>query len=40
MYAKSETQTIVETFEGHSDVVKEFVWRKGQQGFGRNSKRV
>lgn len=33
MYAKKETQTLVETFEGHSDVVKEFVWRKGQQGF-------
>ncbi|KAF9527133.1 hypothetical protein CPB83DRAFT_856798 [Crepidotus variabilis] len=31
MYAKSETQTLVETFEGHSDVVREFVWRKGPQ---------
>ena len=32
MYARSETQTLIETFEGHSDVVKEFVWRKGHQG--------
>lgn len=31
MYAKSKTQNLVETFEGHSDVVKEFVWRKGKQ---------
>ncbi|KAJ3517825.1 hypothetical protein NLJ89_g245 [Agrocybe chaxingu] len=32
MFTKSETQTLVETFEGHSDVVKEFVWRKYYQG--------
>ncbi|KDR70095.1 hypothetical protein GALMADRAFT_76692 [Galerina marginata CBS 339.88] len=31
MYAKGEPQNLVETFEGHSDVVKEFVWRKGTQ---------
>lgn len=29
MYATAETQIPVETFEGHTDVVKEFVWRKG-----------
>ncbi|TFK18369.1 hypothetical protein FA15DRAFT_760641 [Coprinopsis marcescibilis] len=29
MYARGETPALVETFEGHSDVVKEFVWRKG-----------
>lgn len=28
MYAKGG---LVETFEGHSDVVKEFVWRQGTQ---------
>ena len=28
MYAKGD---LVETFEGHSDVVKEFVWRQGTQ---------
>lgn len=32
MYAKGECQAPVEVFEGHSDVVKEFVWRKGLQG--------
>ncbi|KAF8168512.1 hypothetical protein B0H34DRAFT_685839 [Crassisporium funariophilum] len=31
MYAKSDSHNPVETFEGHSDVVKEFVWRKGNQ---------
>jgi WD40 repeat protein len=31
MYAKSR-DTPVEIFEGHTDVVKEFVWRKGGQG--------
>jgi len=32
MYAKGEQQELIETFEGHSDVVKEFVWREGAQG--------
>jgi WD40 repeat protein len=32
MYAKGEPQERIETFEGHSDVVKEFVWREGAQG--------
>ncbi|KAJ7576839.1 hypothetical protein C8J56DRAFT_971742 [Mycena floridula] len=32
MYAQSDSKTPVETFEGHTDVVKEFVWRKGAQG--------
>uniref|UniRef100_A0A8H7YBD1 RWD domain-containing protein n=1 Tax=Psilocybe cubensis TaxID=181762 RepID=A0A8H7YBD1_PSICU len=31
MYAKSDPHAPVEVFEGHSDVVKEFVWRKGDQ---------
>ena len=30
MYGNSED--LIETFEGHSDVVKEFVWRKGNNG--------
>jgi len=30
MYGKSDG--LIETFEGHSDVVKEFVWRKGNNG--------
>ena len=30
MYGKSGN--LIETFEGHSDVVKEFVWRKGNNG--------
>ena len=30
MYGKDED--LIETFEGHSDVVKEFVWRKGNNG--------
>ena len=29
VYAKGEQQELIETFEGHSDVVKEFVWREG-----------
>ncbi|EAU93642.2 vacuolar membrane protein [Coprinopsis cinerea okayama7 len=29
MYARTDHPTPVEIFEGHSDVVKEFVWRKG-----------
>jgi hypothetical protein len=29
MFARGEEPTLVETFDGHSDVVKEFVWRKG-----------
>ncbi|KAF8885596.1 hypothetical protein BD779DRAFT_1532626, partial [Infundibulicybe gibba] len=29
MYARGQSQAPVETFEGHTDVVKEFVWRKG-----------
>jgi hypothetical protein len=32
MYAKGDPPNLVETFEGHSDVVKEFVWRKGNHG--------
>jgi len=32
MYAHDDSQTPVETFEGHTDVVKEFVWRNGGQG--------
>jgi hypothetical protein len=30
MYGKGAD--LIETFEGHSDVVKEFVWRKGSNG--------
>ena len=30
MYGKGGD--LIETFEGHSDVVKEFVWRKGNNG--------
>ncbi|KAJ2933260.1 hypothetical protein H1R20_g3837, partial [Candolleomyces eurysporus] len=29
MFARGESPMLVETFDGHSDVVKEFVWRKG-----------
>ncbi|KAF9442618.1 hypothetical protein P691DRAFT_789193 [Macrolepiota fuliginosa MF-IS2] len=29
MYAMSNCENLVEVFEGHTDVVKEFVWRKG-----------
>jgi hypothetical protein len=35
MYALNgpvENNTAVEIFEGHTDVVKEFVWRKGDYG--------
>lgn len=32
MYAHESPEAPVETFEGHADVVKEFVWRKGGQG--------
>jgi len=32
MYAQSKPQEPVEIFEGHTDVVKEFVWRKGGNG--------
>jgi WD repeat-containing protein 59 len=32
MYAHDNLQTPVQTFEGHTDVVKEFVWRRGGQG--------
>lgn len=32
MYAKGDPPNLVETFEGHLDVVKEFVWRKGNHG--------
>ncbi|KAF9467004.1 hypothetical protein BDZ94DRAFT_1250295 [Collybia nuda] len=31
MYAHYQSNSPVETFEGHKDVVKEFVWRKGGQ---------
>ena len=30
---EQEEPRLVETFEGHSDVVKEFVWRKGKHGW-------
>lgn len=32
MYAQNQPEAPVENFEGHTDVVKEFVWRKGGQG--------
>jgi hypothetical protein len=32
MYAQSNPQEPAEIFEGHTDVVKEFVWRKGGRG--------
>lgn len=32
MYAQSSPQEPIEVFEGHTDVVKEFVWRKGENG--------
>lgn len=32
MYAYEDPHTPVDVFEGHTDVVKEFVWRKGGQG--------
>lgn len=32
MYAQSKPQEPAEIFEGHTDVVKEFVWRKGGSG--------
>jgi WD40 repeat protein len=35
MYAQYQSHAPVETFEGHTDVVKEFVWRKGGQGESR-----
>ena len=31
---KDEGEKLVEVFEGHSDVVKEFVWRRGGHGHG------
>ena len=34
MYGKGAD--LIETFEGHSDVVKEFVWRKGNNGILHN----
>ncbi|KDQ52927.1 hypothetical protein JAAARDRAFT_61692 [Jaapia argillacea MUCL 33604] len=34
MYAHSNTQIPVEVFEGHTDVVKEFVWRRGGESGG------
>jgi hypothetical protein len=33
MWAYNGSYTPVETFEGHTDVVKEFVWRRGNQGW-------
>lgn len=35
MYAQYQSTAPVETFEGHKDVVKEFVWRRGGQGMYR-----
>ncbi|KAI0635452.1 hypothetical protein C8Q77DRAFT_1217270 [Trametes polyzona] len=32
MYAYEDPTTPIETFEGHTDVVKEFVWRRGGEG--------
>jgi hypothetical protein len=32
MYAQSSPHEPAEIFEGHTDVVKEFVWRKGGNG--------
>lgn len=32
MYGHTDSHQPVETFEGHADVVKEFVWRRGGQG--------
>jgi len=38
MYSDGNPPQLVETFEGHSDVVKEFVWRSGGQGMSRLSR--
>jgi len=32
MYAQNDAERPVEVFKGHTDVVKEFVWRKGGRG--------
>ena len=32
MYAHEDPTTPIEKFEGHADVVKEFVWRRGGEG--------
>lgn len=32
MWSYDDALTPVESFEGHTDVVKEFVWRRGNQG--------
>src|SRR6267154_3275508 len=32
MYARNDSERRVDVFEGHTDVVKEFVWRKGGPG--------
>lgn len=32
MYARNDAERPVEVFKGHTDVVKEFVWRKGGRG--------
>lgn len=32
MYASDNSERPVEVFAGHTDVVKEFVWRKGGAG--------
>jgi len=32
MYARNDAERPVEVFKGHADVVKEFVWRKGERG--------
>lgn len=32
MYASNDSEMPVEVFAGHTDVVKEFVWRKGGPG--------
>jgi WD repeat-containing protein 59 len=32
MWAYNDSSTPIEVFEGHTDVVKEFVWRRGGRG--------
>lgn len=32
MWAQGHPEAPVERFEGHADVVKEFVWRRGVEG--------
>ena len=32
LYGRDNLEMPIERFEGHTDVVKEFVWRNGDQG--------